>query len=89
LIDREEFESFLAEVTNLVQDQFDKNPDIINLDPSTISKEKFNELMKRKEIAESLSNFDHYDTNKDNQISLEEFVIHIQKLAQEQAKLGQ
>eukprot|EP01080_Neovahlkampfia_damariscottae_P004118 gene4118-7404_t len=89
VIDRDEFETFLKEVTDLVQDQFDKNPDIINIDPTTISKEKLEAIMKRKEIAESLSTFESYDTNKDNQISFEEFVAHIQKLAKEQAKLNQ
>lgn len=80
-IDRQEFDNFLKEVMNMVQEEFNKHPDMLK-DPSSLSKELVEELMKKKEIASKLSDFDLYDTNKDGKISFEEFkhtIIEISK----------
>lgn len=71
-IDKKEFEEFLKEVMNMVQDEFNKHPDMLK-DPSSLSKEMVEDLMKKKEVASKLSDFDLYDTNKDGKISFEEF----------------
>jgi Ras GTPase-activating-like protein IQGAP2/3 len=75
LINKEEFKSFVQAVKDLVEDE-----------PAILSREKYEEYTKRKEIAQSLLSFESYDTNQDNKISLPEFKEHIQKLASQQPK---
>eukprot|EP01080_Neovahlkampfia_damariscottae_P004172 gene4172-7482_t len=80
-IDRTEFESFVKEVTALFMTEEPKDS---NDDEPIVSKEKHDEYTKRKEIADSLLNFNDYDTDNDSKITKTEFKSHLQKLAQQQ-----
>jgi hypothetical protein len=56
----------------MIQNEFDNNPDMLK-DPSSMTKERLEDLMKKRDLATKLSNFDSYDGNHDGNISYPEF----------------
>lgn len=81
-IDKAEFQEFLKEIMSMIQSEFDKHPDMLK-DPSSMSKERIEDLMKKKDIATKLSDFDNYDDNKDGKISYDEFKTTITRIAKQ------